>query len=223
MKAPVADYLASFNSLPSVRASFIARIPGVEVDTDKWATLDRLKPFHEEYIRGEGYAPEELWLAEQVHGADIALVTDQKNNSPHMINHVDGLIAPGGKRCLLGIYVADCAAVWLCDKKTGAIALLHSGKKGTEGHISQIALETMEKRFGTNPLDVIAAISPCIHPPHYEVNISSMIQDQLLDAGLLPENIYDSGICTGSDTAAYYSYRVEKGSTGRMLALLGIR
>lgn len=223
MKTPVADYLAAFNTLPPVRASFIGRIPGVEVDTDKWATLDRLKPFHEEHIRREGYEPEELWLAEQVHGADIAFVTDQKVVSPHMINHVDGLIAPGGKRCLLGIYVADCAAVWLWDKRTGAIALLHSGKKGTEGHISQVALNAMEKRFGTKPSDVIAAISPCIRPPYYEVDISSMIQDQLLDAGLLPENIYDSGICTGADTATYYSYRVEKGSTGRMLALLGIK
>ena len=222
MIRPDTDYLSTINAHPGITAAFISRIPGVTVDTDKWGTLERLKPFHDEQIRETGLAPGELWLAEQVHGADIAFVNEQDNTTPHLIGNVDGLVAPGGKRCLLGIYVADCAAVWLHDKKSGAIALLHSGKKGTEGKISQVALTAMEKHFRTNPLDVEAVISPCIHPPHYETDISSQILDQLLDAGLLPENIYDSGICTGSDTETYYSYRVEKGKTGRMLALLSI-
>jgi copper oxidase (laccase) domain-containing protein len=30
------------------------------------------------------------------------------------------------------------------------------------------------------------------------------------------------GVCTACDLERYYSYRVEKGKTGRMLALLGI-
>jgi copper oxidase (laccase) domain-containing protein len=34
--------------------------------------------------------------------------------------------------------------------------------------------------------------------------------------------IHDSGVCTACDLTCYYSYRVEKGKTGRMLALLGL-
>lgn len=215
------EYLAPLEALPGIKAGFIPRIPGVEVSTDKIATLVNLQPHHDKIVLERGFQPGDLWLAEQVHGAEVAVIDDQQDSSPHLIENVDGLISSGGKKVLLGIHVADCGAIWLCDKVTGALALLHSGKKGTEGNISQVALDTMENRFGTKPLNVIAVLSPCIRPPHYEVDIASLIQNQLLDAGLLPENIYDSGICTASDTENYYSYRIEKGNTGRMLALLG--
>jgi len=36
------------------------------------------------------------------------------------------------------------------------------------------------------------------------------------------KDIYDSGICTACYLEAYYSYRAEKGRTGRMLALLAL-
>ncbi len=34
--------------------------------------------------------------------------------------------------------------------------------------------------------------------------------------------VHDSGLCTASDLAHYYSYRAEKARTGRMLALLAL-
>jgi copper oxidase (laccase) domain-containing protein len=36
------------------------------------------------------------------------------------------------------------------------------------------------------------------------------------------KEIHDSGVCTACDLDRYYSYRVEKGKTGRMLALVGL-
>jgi copper oxidase (laccase) domain-containing protein len=35
--------------------------------------------------------------------------------------------------------------------------------------------------------------------------------------------VFDSGENTGSDLNRFYSYRMEKGLTGRMLALLALR
>jgi copper oxidase (laccase) domain-containing protein len=35
--------------------------------------------------------------------------------------------------------------------------------------------------------------------------------------------MHDSGRCTACGLTRYYSYRVEKGRTGRMLALLALR
>jgi copper oxidase (laccase) domain-containing protein len=37
------------------------------------------------------------------------------------------------------------------------------------------------------------------------------------------KEIRDSGVCTACDLDHYYSYRAEKGKTGRMLALIGFR
>lgn len=216
-----ASYLSTLTGIPGITADFIGRIPGVPVDTDKWATLERLRPCHDERIKAWGFTPGDIWLAEQVHGADVALVTEEQTPSPHMIMGVDGLISPGTTDCLLGIYVADCAAIWLYDTVTGAIGLLHSGKKGTEGNIAGRALEKMDFHFGTSPSHVLAVISPCIRPPLYEIDIASQIVLQLGEAGVPSSQIMDSGLCTGSDLDSFYSYRVEKGRTGRMLALLG--
>ena len=46
---------------------------------------------------------------------------------------------------------------------------------------------------------------------------------QLLDAGLSAKNISVSPLCTGCRTDLLFSYRKEKGVTGRMLAAVGIR
>jgi copper oxidase (laccase) domain-containing protein len=46
---------------------------------------------------------------------------------------------------------------------------------------------------------------------------------QLLDAGLSAKNIQVSPLCTACRTDLLFSYRKEKGVTGRMMAAVGIR
>jgi len=46
---------------------------------------------------------------------------------------------------------------------------------------------------------------------------------QLLDVGVLPRNIWVSDLCTSCRTDLLFSYRKERGVTGRMLAVAGIR
>ena len=132
---------------------------------------------------------------------------------------VDGLVTnlPGQ---LLAIYVADCAAIYLADPVTRSIALLHSGKKGTEGNILGNAVSTMEAEYGTDPANLVCVLSPCIRPPDYEVDIASMIASQAASLGIV--NFHDSCENTAADLSRHYSYRMEKGQTGRMLALFSI-
>ncbi|MFV1995218.1 MAG: laccase domain-containing protein, partial [Verrucomicrobiales bacterium] len=63
--------------------------------------------------------------------------------------------------------------------------------------------------------------SPCIRPPDYEVDFAAGIRQQCCERGVPPEQVHDEGISTVSAPDRYYSYRAEKGRTGRMLALLG--
>src|SRR2546430_11848757 len=78
----------------------------------------------------------------------------------------------------------------------------------------------MIDRFESNPAKMIVHLSPCIRPPHYEIDSASKIirQFRTLDV----QHIHDSGTCTACDLGRYYSYRAEKGKTGRMLAVLGM-
>ena len=216
------SFLDRVTDLPGIGARFVPRLPGIPLSEDKWETLDRLEPSHRAEVEAMGYGWQDLWRAEQVHGADLALVP-RPGAGDRIVDGVDGLLTSGGEGVLLGIYVADCAAVYLCDRRTGALGLVHSGKKGTEQRIVCGAVERMTAEFGTRSADVEAAISPCIRPPRYEIDIAPEIRDQLLMAGVPREQVLVSGVCTGERVETYYSYRVEKGKTGRMLALLGSR
>ena len=79
----------------------------------------------------------------------------------------------------------------------------------------------MAASFGSQAADLVVQLSPCIRPPHYEVEIAPRIIEQCRSRGVT--RIHDSGVCTACDLGSYYSYRAEKGRTGRMLALLALK
>lgn len=203
-------------SIDGYKCAFVERVAGVEVDTDRDATLARLEPFHKQTVDNLGFKREGFQRAEQVHGAEVAVVGAKTGE---LALGVDGLIT-NVRGVALGIYVADCGVIYLLDRKKGAIALLHSGKKGTELGILEVALKKMAETYDTDPRDVIGVLAPCIRPPAYDVDFAEQIRQDAKRLGV--SEFFDCGICTSSDLERYYSYRVEKGATGRMLAILGI-
>ncbi len=54
------------------------------------------------------------------------------------------------------------------------------------------------------------------------LDIRETNRNQLLMAGLLPEHIEMSGICTGCRTDLFFSHRVEQGKTGRFPVILAL-
>jgi YfiH family protein len=59
--------------------------------------------------------------------------------------------------------------------------------------------------------------------PSMHLNLIEANRRQLLDAGLRPEAISVVGDCTSCRTDLYFSYRAERGFTGRMFSVIGIR
>lgn len=202
------------SAVPGVRATFFGRIPGVDVDTDRSTALERLRPYHDNLLRQQGFDPRALAMAEQVHAARVAVV-----ERPGFYAGADALVT-ASPDVSLGIYVADCAAVYVAASDGRAIGLVHSGRAGTEANIIGRTLETMCERFSLAPRDLLVQLSPCIRPPHYETDFAATIAAQARAVGVL--EVLDDGICTGSRLAHYYSYRMEKGRTGRMFAVLAI-
>ena len=151
--------------------------------------------------------------------ARITSVTDNPVTRNNEFRGCDGIIT-NQRGAALGIYVADCCAVYIVDPKTPAIGLVHSGKKGTALAIVSNAIQQMREYFGSNPADLLVQLSPCIRPPHYEVDFAAEIVRQCRAFGV--KEIHDNGVCTACDLDRYYSYRAEKGKTGRMLALIGL-
>lgn len=60
-------------------------------------------------------------------------------------------------------------------------------------------------------------------PKKIFLNLAEANRRQLLDAGVSVKNIEISGLCTACNTDRLFSYRKEKGGTGRMLAAVGIK
>ena len=216
-RAPV-EFFPALSAIDICRHAFIQRVPGIDVSHDKAQALKALDIVHREARREIGVGEWPLLTAQQVHGDKIAVV-DLPIDRDKQFAGCDGLIT-NQKRIALGIHVADCCAVYIVDPKTPAIGLVHSGKKGSEQAIAAKAIEELRQHFGSDPADLIVQLSPCIRPPHYEIDFAANIVEQCRAAGV--KQIYDSGTCTACDIGRYYSYRAEKGKTGRMLALLGL-
>ena len=217
VRAPV-EFFPALTAIKTVRHAFIERIPGIDVSHDKAEVLKRLDAVHREARREIGMADWPLLTAQQIHGDKIAVVARSLDRDTEFAG-CDGLIT-NQRRIALGIHVADCCAIYVVDPKTPAIGLVHSGKKGTERAIVSKAIHQMQEHFGSDPAELIVQLSPCIRPPHYEIDFAAKIIEQCRAAGV--RNIHDSGVCTACDVDRYYSYRAEKGKTGRMLALLGL-
>jgi YfiH family protein len=163
-----------------------------------------------------GFPPNRFASAEQTHGHGVAVI---RETTGERVPLVDALVT-STKNLPLVIRCADCAAVFIVDRRTPAIALVHSGKKGTMADIVGNTVTTMQQKFGTNPTDCTAFISPSIGPCHYEMNIWDSIESQLRAVGV--GSIHNPRICTTCHLDRYFSYRAEKGQTGRMFAILAL-
>ena len=211
-----AEFFPALDALGFVRTAFIRRCPGIDVVTDRETALARLWLAHRQTADALGFSQMPFVLAEQVHGSVIARV-DVPSSVP--ASGADGLITSRPELCL-AIYVADCAAVYLADKQTRSIGLVHAGRKGAELGAVRQAVAGMREQFGSDPKDLVMQIAPCIRPPHYDVDFAAEIARQAREAGV--RAIFDCETCTACHPDLYYSYRREKGFTGRLLALAAI-
>jgi copper oxidase (laccase) domain-containing protein len=203
---------SALDDLVLIQHGFTLRVPGLDVRTDRATALERISGYHQAILKR--LEPRVLRIAEQIHGNGVAVV-DQR--SPEKTLGVDAMITndPG---VVLGVYVADCCAIYFIDPVEAVIGLAHSGRRGTEQNIAGATVERMVNSFGSAPEDLLIQLSPCISPPFYEVDFAAQIVTQLRMAGV--RRIHDGGENTGADLQRFYSYRMEKGSTGRMLAFL---
>jgi purine-nucleoside/S-methyl-5'-thioadenosine phosphorylase / adenosine deaminase len=226
------EQFPALSAIGICRHLFTQRIPGIDVSVDKPEALKRLDAAHREIQNAIGIGDWPLLTAQQMHRSKIAVVDEVgsalradrgRRGAASLPSRefpgCDGIIT-NQRRVALGIYVADCCAVYIVDPKTPAIGLVHSGRKGTELGVVTNAINQMVHRFSSDPANIIVQLSPCIRPPHYEIDFAAEIINQSRALGV--KEIEDSGTCTACDLKRYYSYRAEKGKTGRMLALLGI-
>ncbi len=208
--------LSAFDFL---RHGFVLRSPSVDVDCERDEAIRRLQGHYRSSLATLQINLNDLVYGDQVHSAAVQVVGSSDRGV--CLPETDGVMTdqPG---LPIAVMVADCGAVTLVDPVKQAIAVVHSGKVGTEKQIVLAAITKMTESYCSRPEDLVIQIAPCIRPPSYEIDFARQIREDCAAAGIASANIHDCGINTAADTERYYSYRVEEGKTGRhlMVAML---
>jgi len=135
------------------------------------------------------------------------------------------------------------------DAKNKAVAAVHAGWKGTVADITAKTIQMMQVEFNTKPSDCYAYVGTCIDEKSFEVGekvaelfayeFKSIVKSgrkvkffvdlkkanaaQLIKCGVPESQIEISNFSTVLNNNDYFSHRKEKGKTGRMMALIGVR
>ncbi|MCI1304610.1 MAG: peptidoglycan editing factor PgeF [Lachnospiraceae bacterium] len=164
---------------------------------------------------------------------------------------VDGLVTnvPG---LVLAVFSADCVPVFFVDPKRRAVGLAHSGWKGTVQRIGAETIRLMSRQYGTDPADLICAVGPSIcrdcyevsedvaeqfrdafpgheaelltggRAGHYQLDLWAANRIVLTEAGVLPEHIGMTDLCTCCNPKRLFSHRASGGRRGVMGSFLGL-
>ncbi len=194
---------------------------------------------------------ESLARCNQVHGDHICQVDSSGNRSSESIPTGDGLTT-SKSRLLISVSTADCVPVLLFDPVRKAVSAVHAGWRGSHLNISAKAVGAMQSHYGSKPKDILAGIGPSIGPCCFEVgrdvweklereylfgkqvvvhgkeekawvDLVQLNRLQLIEAGLRPEKIHDTGLCTACTPKLFYSFRRDGRKIGNMTSGLMLR
>lgn len=168
---------------------------------------------------------------------------------PRDYTDIDGLITNVPNLALVTFY-ADCVPLYFVDPVHHAIGLSHSGWRGTVARMGKCTLDAMHREYGTEAADVYCAIGPSICQDCYEVSEDVVVQFEqtfagheseilinkgngkyqldlwkaneivLLEAGVKPEHLAVTDVCTCCNPELLFSHRASHGKRGNLGAFL---
>ena len=112
-----------------------------------------------------GIEKKRLKLINQIHSNKIFFIN---NNNLNKDIYGDGLITEN-KNIALGILTADCAPIFIFDKKKSIVCCLHSGWKGALNNIVSKGIKKI-KRKKIKSQNIIVIVGPCLGFNNFEVD-----------------------------------------------------
>lgn len=219
------------------KAPFTSLNLGINTNDDSKNVLENRRAFFEKL----GISEAQFASSYQVHGDQIQVVTEAGR-----IEGYDALIT-NQPNIFVGVTVADCTPILIYDTRTQAVGAVHAGWRGTVAQIVLKTLQTMQQVYHTQATDCYAYVGTCIDECSFEVGeeVAEQFSDefkrfdstlgkylidlkranaaQLSAFGVPTSQIEISPYSTITHNDDYFSYRLEKGQTGRMLAVIGMK
>ncbi|MGK4583772.1 peptidoglycan editing factor PgeF [Kitasatospora sp. HPMI-4] len=183
--------------------------------------------------RGLGIDPADVVWMNQVHGAEVAVVTERQSHGAAPT--VDAVVTD--RPLALAVLTADCTPVLLADPVAGIVGAAHAGRPGLAAGVVPALVEAMLAK-GASAERTVAAIGPAVCGRCYEVpaplraevaalvpaahaetswgtpalDVPGGVAAQLAEAGIT--EVVRSSVCT-LESADHFSYRREQ-RTGRL-------
>lgn len=248
-----------------VKHGFSTRLGGVSKECFSTMNLSFTRGDNEADVRENfrritdaiGVDCENLVFSQQTHTTNVRVVKEEDRGVGFSreleYTDVDGLVTNVPGICLVTFY-ADCVPLYFVDPVKKAIGLSHSGWRGTVGKIGKVTIEMMQKEYGSDPKDIIAAVGPSICQDCYEVSEDVIEQFQknfketdwpqlfykkengkyqlnlwkaneliFREAGILPEHIAVTNVCTHCNSDVLYSHRRTGNQRGNLAAFLALK
>ena len=196
-----------------------------------------------------GIEKKRLKLINQIHSNKIFFIN---NNNLNKDIYGDGLITEN-KNIALGILTADCAPIFIFDKKKSIVCCLHSGWKGALNNIVSKGIKKI-KRKKIKSQNIIVIVGPCLGFNNFEVDkkfklkfikknklyqkffksknrnkdifdLRNLINFQISKEGI--DNVFNIRKDTYKNSHIFFSHRrathQNKIQTGRMINIISLR
>jgi polyphenol oxidase len=192
-----------------------------------------------------GFSVEKLVTLRQVHGNRVVVLKEGDDPAAVRSMPADALIT-SCPEIPIAVITADCFPVVLAASTVPAIAIIHSGRRGTAEGVVPLALECLCDQYGIQPSTVSVAIGPGIggccyevddrsagpflqqyhetdgvfhpsRPGHLFLDLQRAILCQVEAAGVPCNRTWAANLCTACHPRWFYSYRREGARSGRML------
>ncbi|NQV16717.1 peptidoglycan editing factor PgeF [bacterium] len=214
---------------------------GLNMSTKRGDSPEKVNANRHIFLDALNLAPSELAQAIQISRDNVQIVTN-----PGLYIDQDALITRT-QGVVLSILTADCTPILLWSMAKPLVAAVHSGWQGSELDVLGKTLQKMIDDFGVSPTEIYMVIGPGLSKDHFEVgpefetkfpgkylyslhesdrfqfDNNCYLYDTALKNGIPEEQIEVLPFCTFRDEELFFSHRRDKGTTGRMMSVIGIK
>ena len=234
----------SFEDWRGVRVLYSTRIGGVSpppyetlnLHYGRGDSVNNVQTNRERFFKIVSVNEERVVYTKQIHSN---IVNTVKGTSDRLIG--DGLLTER-KGLFLGVFTADCLALFFYCAHKEIIGLLHAGRKGIERGIAKKGVDKICGAFRLEAKNLEVLFGPSIGPCCYEIgddlimssnrkyitkrggsaylDMWKMVKEQLEDSGV--EKIHVPEICSCDMNELFFSFRKSGERVGENLGIIGM-
>ena len=193
-------------------------------------------------------APERVYCAAQVHGAGAVAIDGLQSPEEVLARTADAVVSAAADTAC-GVRIADCVPLLVAGRRSGAVAAIHAGWRGTVAGVVESGVCALRALCDGDALvaaigphisgavfevsdDVAALLAACSPDPSVVdrtrgpkpfVDLRRIVRAKLRALGLGDADIDDVPGCTVREPERFFSYRRDGARSGRHLAAIVVR